>query len=539
MQRTLFRAFEQLADAQGGVAKLRQFILKLACAGKLLHNGDSAAATITEGTPLANECSSSPTLRQAEWAGESAEVPSSWSLTTVGTECKLATGATPSRSNSTNFGGDIKWLVSGDIHQREIFDCEGRITEAALKSSNCKLLPKDSVLIALNGQGKTRATVAVLRVPAACNQSLVAMTPICPDRLTAEYLYWNLRSRYFAIREITGQEKRRGLNMKLVGQLVLALPPIEEQARIVAKVDELMALCDALEARQTTRSEARRRLHAATLHHVTAARSPSELAVHWSRLRTHFDPLHASPDSIPALRQTILQLAIQGRLVPQNPKDKIGDSIPELLPRSQPLTVPKTWRWTEFGEIGKIAGGFAFKSGDYAPTGVFVLRVTNIAASGVITKDEAVFLTPHKVTREIERFYLDEGDILLVMVGGSLGKIGVVNADILPALLNQNLWRITPVNEEVDRQFLRLMTDFAVSFQRQITHSTHGHLSREEFRKKPVALPPLAEQKRIVAKVEQLLALCDELETRLKDADARRERLLTAAIHDALSPSSC
>jgi len=100
----------------------------------------------------------------------------------------------------------------------------------------------------------------------------------------------------------------------------------------------------------------------------------------------------------------------------------------------------------------------------------------------------------------------------------------------LPALLNQNLWRITPANREVDSQFLRLITDFAVSFQRQITNSTHGHLSREEFRKKSVAFPPLAEQRRIVAKVKELMALVDELESQLAASRAAATILLSALV---------
>jgi type I restriction enzyme S subunit len=286
-------------------------------------------------------------------------------------------------------------------------------------------------------------------------------------------------------------------------------------------VDELMALCDRLEAQQHERETRHAALARASLARFADAPTPANL-------NFIFHKSYAIPPA--DLRKSILTLAVQGKLVPQDPNDELSDSIPEIIPSSPPLDVPDSWRWTEFGEIGEISGGFAFKSGDYTPSGVFILRVTNIAPSGVISKDEAVFLPPEKVTREVERFYLNEGDILLVMVGGSLGKIGLVTSDILPALLNQNLWRITPVNGEVDSQFLRLITDFAVSFQRQITHSTHGHLSREEFRKKPVALPPRAEQRRIVAKVEQLMALVDALETQLAASRASAANLLSALV---------
>src|SRR5688572_30825146 len=105
-----------------------------------------------------------------------------WQTRRLGDVCNLMTGGTPPKGNPGYFQGDIRWLVSGDINQREIYECTGRITEAGMKASNAKLLPVDSVMIALNGQGKTRGAVALLRVPATCNQSLVCIRPT--DRQT-------------------------------------------------------------------------------------------------------------------------------------------------------------------------------------------------------------------------------------------------------------------------------------------------------------------------------------------------------------------
>jgi len=139
-------------------------------------------------------------------------------------------------------------LVSGDINKKIIYDCNGRITELGLKNSNCKILPVNSVLIALNGQGKTRASVAILKTEAACNQSLVAIVPIMYSEILSKFIFYSLKNLYYKIRDITGQKKRRGLNMKLVYQLPLPLPPLSEQHRIVSKVEELMKKCDELES---------------------------------------------------------------------------------------------------------------------------------------------------------------------------------------------------------------------------------------------------------------------------------------------------
>jgi type I restriction enzyme S subunit len=131
-------------------------------------------------------------------------------------------------------------LVSGDIHRREIFDCEGRITEAGMKNSNAKLLPVNSVMIALNGQGKTRGTVALLRIQATCNQSMVSIYPKEPEKLLPEFLYANLHGRYQELRHLTGDSgnDRRGLNMGLIEDIAIPIAPLAEQKRIVTILDE-------------------------------------------------------------------------------------------------------------------------------------------------------------------------------------------------------------------------------------------------------------------------------------------------------------
>lgn len=158
----------------------------------------------------------------------------------IGEVCDVMTGGTPSRDHPEYFGGDVRWLVSGDVHQGEIFDCEGRITEAGVRNSSAKPLPINSVLIALNGQGKTRGTVALLRTEATCNQSLVAMHPRESSGLLPEFLYANLHSRYQEIRRLTGDSgnDRRGLNMALIKAIQIPLPSLDEQERAVRVVRE-------------------------------------------------------------------------------------------------------------------------------------------------------------------------------------------------------------------------------------------------------------------------------------------------------------
>lgn len=164
-----------------------------------------------------------------------------WPVKTLGEVCDLATGGTPATGNKAYYdGGNIKWLRSGDVHQREIHDCEGRITEEGMRSANTRYLPLNSVLIALAGQGKTRGTVAMLRTLATCNQSVVSIMPMNIEVLLPEFVFWNLHMKYDEIRRITGDDgnDRRGLNMRLIRSMTVPIAPMDEQKRIVALLDE-------------------------------------------------------------------------------------------------------------------------------------------------------------------------------------------------------------------------------------------------------------------------------------------------------------
>lgn len=174
-----------------------------------------------------------------------------WVDTTIGEICNLQTGGTPSTSRKEYYeGGNIKWLVSGDVNKKNISDCEGRITELGMNNSNTKYLPINSVLIALNGQGKTRGTVAMLRTKATCNQSLVSIYPKDEKSLLPELVYLNLEGRYEEIRKMTGDSgnDRRGLNMPLIRGIKFSYPKnINEQKKIIKKLNDLRTNIDKLE----------------------------------------------------------------------------------------------------------------------------------------------------------------------------------------------------------------------------------------------------------------------------------------------------
>ena len=167
-------------------------------------------------------------------------IPEEWEVIKIDHFCDVKTGGTPSTKNKDYWDGDILWMSSGEINKKFVYNTEKKITQKGLENSNARILPADSVMMALNGQGKTRGSVAVLKIPSTCNQSLACMIP--NEKITHYlYLFYNLQSRYSEIRNYTGDTGREGLNLRIIKDMNVPLPPLPEQqkiASILSKVDE-------------------------------------------------------------------------------------------------------------------------------------------------------------------------------------------------------------------------------------------------------------------------------------------------------------
>ena len=547
---TFFEKFDLFADAPDSVAKMRELVLRIATSGqiaeqdpadqpasellkeifairdKLIRRG--AAKSRVEGNPIT--------------AGDNLDLPPSWGCCMISEVCDLQTGATPSRQEHSYFGGSIPWLVSGDINKGEIGECDGRITEEGLKNSNCKIIPANSVLIALNGQGKTRATVAILRIPAALNQSLVAMIPYSGLHLLPEYIFWNLRGRYYAIRDITGQDQRRGLNMKLVGQLSIPIPPLAEQRRIVAKVDELMALCDRLEAQQQERETRHAALARASLARFADAPTPANLQFLF----------HSSYTITPAdLRKSILTLAVQGKLVPQDPNDEPAEDLFEriqaeraeqeakgaykstraLEPIKEPeetFRLPVEWKWARLRSLVFALGDGLHGTPEYSDgSDCYFINGNNLIDGRIVIKPHTKTVSLGEEKKHRKPMTLST---VLVSINGTLGSVAFYNNENV--ILGKSACYFNLVSL-LDKHFVRRVIEspyFVNYASENATGTTIRNLGLKAMNHFPFPLPPLAEQRRIVAKVDQLMALVDQLEAQLAASRATAANLLAALV---------
>jgi type I restriction enzyme S subunit len=182
------------------------------------------------------------------------ELPSGWKMKKVGELSKTSAGGTPSTNRPEFWGGDIKWMSSGDLNLRKVYDVAGRITQEGLNSSSTKLFPPYCILIGLAGQGKTRGTVAMNMVELCANQSVAAIYP--SEQINEHYLFYNLESRYDELRQLsTGDGGRGGLNLALINSLKIPIPPLPEQraiANILSTWDNAIQTTKALISQKET-----------------------------------------------------------------------------------------------------------------------------------------------------------------------------------------------------------------------------------------------------------------------------------------------
>ena len=351
------------------------------------------------------------------------------------------------------------------------------------------------------------------------------------------------------------------LALKRISGIRIPLPPLAEQHRIVAKVDELMALCDRLETARKEREATRDRLAVSSLARLnTPDPDPAVFQRHAAFTLDNLAPLTTRPDQIKALRQTILNLAVRGKLVEQDSNDEPAGELLERIaaekkrmveageirePKVRPSTdespfdIPPLWEWRALREIVRFENGDRsrnYPSGsDIKTAGVPFFSTKNISDYAV-KFDQLDFITEEKF-KSLRSGKMKDLDILITL-RGSVGKLGLFQAtqQFATGFINAQLLII--------RNFERNLVRFCLTFMKsqtfldQILDRSSGsatpQLSASQLAEVLIPLPPLAEQHRIVAKVDELMALCDRLEANLARGDETRGRLVDTLLHEAL-----
>lgn len=541
---TFFEKFDHLADLPDAISKVRELILSLAIQGKLVlhdsaHESTSTAHLLEPTQPFS--------------------IPASWNWSTL-TEIGICqTGKTPPTKDSNNYGSGFPFIGPGQITPRGRFLLPQKtITSEGLKHTSIAS-PGDILMVCIGGSiGKA----AICQETIGFNQQI---NSIRTQDQVPNYVFTVLSSNYFQY-EVINRAKGSAtpiINKRKWEQIPIPLPPIAEQKRIVAKVDELMALCDQLEAQQQERDQQASQLARAALARFADAPTPANLNL-------LFNPLPNSPFFTPNshfispanLRKSILTLAVQGKLVSQDPKDGQTEIIPvspsqvegkkkkapkwsgPLEEEEIPFQLPSSWEWTRLGNISNLKHGYAFSSQFF----------TSEPADYVLTTPGNFFERGGFRDREGKRKYFngpvnDEfvftpGDLIIPMTeqaAGLLGSPAFIPNDGRTYLHNQRLGKMSFHPKTILPQFAFWFfnSDF---FRNELARTCTGmkvrHTSPDRVLRVPFPASPLAEQRRIVAKVDQLMALVNELETQLADSRTTAKNLLEALVAELTAANS-
>ena len=550
----LLAHYERIADVPDAVPRLRRFILDLAVRGKLVAQNprDSSPEDCLAVAREMLEKKAEQTNRH-RWKPSAAvasadipnDIPPGWVPVRVNDTGLYVNGLAFKPSDWKQTGFPIIRIQNLTDPSKEFNHAGGEFPEEVIVRNGDILVSWSATLEAFEWS----------RGEGVLNQHIFRVLP-AETLTTKRFLYLLLRH---AMRTMADSRHAHGLVMTHINRgpflaYVVLIPPLAEQHRIVAKVDELMALCDRLEKARAEREATRDRLSASSLAGLDVPDpDPMVFRNHAAFALENLSPLTTRRDQIKALRQTILNLAVRGKLVAQNPNDepaaellnriateKAGESkkIKPTISLTSLITrcdVPSGWAITDLQSVCA-----SITDGDHLPppkteSGVPFLVIGNVrsqtiefAGSRFVSPEYYEALDPIRRPRS--------GDLLYTLVG-SYG-IPVVVRDNQPFCVQRHIGILRPSNL-IDVGFLaramgsRLVFEQATACATGIAQKT---VPLSGLRRLLILLPPLAEQLRIVAKVDELIALCDRLEASFATGDDVRFRLLGALLTEALAP---
>ncbi|WP_316347323.1 restriction endonuclease subunit S [Desulfuromonas acetoxidans] len=567
---TFFANFGHLADAPNGVQKLRELILQLAVQGKLVpqdFNEEPASALLekveSEKKRL-KELGKIKKLPTAEAVNKDEilfRTPQGWEWPRLDTVCSyIQRGKGPKYVEQSDIPvvsqKCVQW--AGFTLAPARFICPSTLEKYAEE----RFLRTGDLLWNSTGTG-TIGRINVYKHEDNPYEKVVAdshVTVVRPVLLDSGYIWIWLASPYIQADlegNASGSTNQVELATSVVKAHVIPLPPLEEQKRIVAKVDQLMALCDELEDRQQKQQQGRMRLNNATLDALLTASEADEFADHWQRISTNFDLLYDHPETIAKLRAAILQLAVQGKLVTQDPNDEPASTLLErikaekgrlvkekLIRKEKPLAavqesaypfqLPSAWEWTRLGTLCKVVEyGTSQKSHDHS-SGVPVLRMNNIDGGRVHHSNLKYVGSDIK---DLPKLYLKQGEILFNRTNSYelVGKAGVFEGNDDKFTFASYLIRASLFQEEIVPAFVNYALNSSyfriTQIEPEITQQCgQANFNGTKLKNTLVPLPSRAEQKRIVAKVDQLMTLCDKLEAKLNQAKQHSEKLMESTL---------
>ena len=416
------------------------------------------------------------------------DVPESWKWVKVGNVGSWSSGATPSRTNPAYYGGSIPWLKTGDLNDGFIQEVPEYITDLALEKTSLRLNPIGSVLMAM--YGATIGKLGILEIPVTTNQACCACIPYAG--MNNKYLFYylmSMRQSYIGMAE--GGAQPNISKEKIVNSLI-PLPPLAEQKRIVAKIEELLPYVD--------------------------------------RYAAAYEKLEQFNAKFPEdMKKSILQYAIQGKLVEQRAEEGTGEelyqqiqaekqrliaekkikkekTLPEIAEDEIPFDIPESWKWVRLSTIGITQTGNTPSKSHSEYIGIDIPFITpgDILNGQICYSNQALSLLGKEVAK-----VCCAGSIMQVCIGGSIGKAAITYREVA---FNQQINVVSPITCLSEYLFAVMQSAyFTTSMKERAGGTATPIINRGLWDSLLIPLPPLAEQRRIVVKLEEILPLCERL----------------------------
>ncbi|HDS4604008.1 restriction endonuclease subunit S [Citrobacter freundii] len=543
-----------------GIKKLRELILELAVRGKLVPQdpNDEPASVLLERIAAEKaelvkqgKIKKPKPLPEISEEEKPFELPGGWEWARFETALDFSGGSQPPKSFF------IEEPKEGYVQLIQIRDL-GEYPQPVYVPINkvTKLCTSEDILIGRYGAsvgkvfwGKNGAyNVALIKIDNSYNL------------YNNQFLFWLLKSPLGqSLFSGISRSAQDGFNKSDIAEKLLPVLSEKEQSKIVVRINDLMSLCDQLEQHSLSSLDAHQQLVETLLTTLTDSQNADELAESWARISEHFDTLFTTEASIDALKQTILQLAVMGKLVPQDPSDepasellkriaqekaqlvkdgkmKKQKSLPPISCENMPFNLPENWVWCRFGNIVKSLSNGLYKSeSHYSNDGIISLRMYNIQ-NGII---DFADVRRVKVTElEKYKYILEEGDLLINRVNSKelVGKTAIIPEINEPLLFESMNMRACLFKEIISSHYINTLfqseyikKELSLYAKEAISQAS---INQQQITELLIPLPPSIEQKNIVDKVNLLLSLLDQVKycmDKIKNTQVHLAEALTDA----------
>lgn len=531
-----------------GIKKLRELILELAVRGKLVPqdpNYEPASELLKRIAAEKAELVKQGKIKKQKPLPEISEdekpfeLPEGWEWVRFGNIYEMEYGNNLPQEKRTNTGEYNVYGSNGVVGTHNV----------ACVNSPCIVIGRKGSAGALN-----------LSLNIGCWVTDVAYSSIPSKAMNLDFVFMQFHTLGLAS---LGKGIKPGLNRNDAYGLSIAIPPQNEQENIVLKVKELMALCDQLEQQSLTSQEAHSQLVNTLLATLTNSQNAEELAENWMRISQHFDTLFTTEASIDALKQTILQLAVMGKLVPQDPNDEPASELlkrieqekaqlvkegkikkqkplPPVSDEEKPFGLPMGWEWCRFEDIVDIQSGITKGRNLVGRELISVpyLRVANVQRGHL---DLSEIKTIDIAADEKDKYQVKLND-LLITEGGDWDTVGrtAIWTDSSFYMANQNhVFKARPIVNELNVKWIETFMNSSVSrkyFAGASKQTTNlASINKTQLRGCFIALPPISETSRILDQYMSLLNVCDGLKSQLQSAQQTQLYLADALTDAALS----